>query len=107
VEEFEESRAPNASAVGQEGGGAGEMDIVILGGLSGRLDQTMHTLHVLCQVSDDGNGEGRGESTAEDQQAKKKNKGIDEDDFVTLERRKRTWVLSENSLLWILNKVSK
>lgn len=90
---------------GEENGtNAGEMDIVILGGLSGRLDQTMHTLHVLCQIAETESNVENGMGT---NIKKTKNKGLDENDFVTLERRKRAWVLSENSLAWILSKVSE
>lgn len=80
------------------------MDVVVLGGLSGRFDQTMHTLHVLCQIAETESNEEASELTSI---KKTKNKGIDENDFVTLERRKRAWVLSDNSLVWILSKVSK
>jgi thiamine pyrophosphokinase len=95
VEEHEESEKGN-----------GEMDIVILGGLSGRLDQTMHTLHVLCQVAESESHQVVNGSDTTNVK-KSKNKGLDENDFVTLERRKKAWVVSENSLVWILSKVSK
>ncbi|UZJ55159.1 hypothetical protein CBS101457_004479 [Exobasidium rhododendri] len=100
VEEEEEERRAADGKVGK-----GEMDIVILGGLSGRLDQTMHTLHVLCQIAETQNITEEGVREASER--KTRNKGIDENDFVTLERRKRAWVLSENSLVWILSKASR
>ena len=97
VEEFENSRA----------GKAEEMDIVILGGLSGRLDQTMHTLHVLCQLAPtQASGDEVAAAGTIEEEKKEKNMGLNEDDdYISLQRRKRAWVLSENSLVWILSKV--
>jgi thiamine pyrophosphokinase len=85
----------------EEKGSVGEMELIILGGLSGRLDQTMHTLHVLCQLT-----------MTDGQQAAKvsssqKRAHLEQDDFAVLNRRKRTWVFSENSLVWVLGKVGE
>lgn len=96
VEEFEEERAKLAKSEGGD-----EMDLVIVGGLSGRLDQTMHTLHVLCQVAQSNSPKTTNLS------AEEKKKSLEQDDFAVLNRRERAWVLSENSLVWLLNKVSK
>jgi thiamine pyrophosphokinase len=79
------------------------MEIVILGGLSGRLDQTMHTLHVLCQMTQ---SEDRSIITPRVKSSEKKRQ-LEQDDFAILNRRQRTWVLSENSLVWVLGKVSE
>ena len=79
------------------------LDVVILGGLSGRMDQTMHTLHVLCQLAPTSQEEQ--EESKDNVPSTRKNKGLDEEDFVTLDRRPRAWVMSENSLTWILNTV--
>lgn len=77
-----------------------EMAILILGGLSGRLDQTAHTMHVLCQLA---------RKEADDQGARHRELGktndIDEESFATLEKRAKTIVLSENSIAWLLGKV--
>lgn len=98
VEEIEEEKSSKESE-----GSVNEMEIVILGGLSGRLDQTMHTLHVLCQMtqSDD-----LPDSTSR-VTASQKRKQLEQDDYSVLNRRKRTWVLSENSLVWVLGKVRR
>ncbi len=65
-------------------------DLLIFGGLSGRFDQTAHTLHVLWQLAEgvrdfrvvedpsDGNRGGR------------------------LLKRQRTWVVNESSVTWLL-----
>lgn len=84
----------------EEKGGIDEMDLIILGGLSGRLDQTMHTLHVLCQMTlSDG-------QQADKVSSSEKRRQLEQDDFAVLDRRRRTWVLSENSLVCVLGKVS-
>jgi hypothetical protein len=79
----------------------GDMDLIILGGLSGRLDQTMHTLHVLCQLV-----ETETEKNIVEVAKKKQKRVLRDDEFATLERRRHTWVVSDNSLVWILSKVS-
>lgn len=96
VEEFEEERGKLAKMKGED-----DVELVIVGGLSGRLDQTIHTLHVLCQVAPSNVQE------AVKPSAEEKKKNLEQDDFAVLNRRERAWVLSENSLVWLLNKVSK
>ncbi|PWN88547.1 thiamine pyrophosphokinase [Acaromyces ingoldii] len=95
-----------------EGAQAEQMDLVLVGGLSGRLDQTMHTIHVLCQLSPlESSGERA--DTGPPRRHKKMPRAADgevregeseEDDFATLQKRKTTYVISENSVAWILSK---
>lgn len=87
VEDVERSHAPPRT-----------LQLVIWGGLSGRLDQTVHTLHVLWQLSP-GIEARRG---VEDPNA-----GGDESDSRggRIRKRARTWVVSENSVAWVLPKV--
>ncbi|PWN47360.1 hypothetical protein IE53DRAFT_349337 [Violaceomyces palustris] len=80
-----------------------EMELIIYGGLSGRLDQTAHTLHVLWQlckgaqelggivepVEEGGDGDGGG-ATPPNQVSK----------------RSKTWAVGDGSLCWLLSKVS-
>lgn len=77
-----------------------ELVVVILGGLSGRLDQTMHTFHVLCQLSKD--------PSSDSKKLKQGNRkaGLDESEYVQLERREKAIAISENSVAWLLRKVS-
>ena len=89
VEEFEEEHDE-------------ELVVVILGGLSGRLDQTMHTFHVLCQLTKD-------PSSSEKKRVRKGNRqaGLHESEYVQLERREKAIAISENSVAWLLGKVSE
>lgn len=69
---------------------ASKGDLVIFGGLSGRFDQTTHTLHVMWQLA-------KGVPDL---------KGVeDPEDGVrggTLLKRSRTWVVNEASVTWLL-----
>lgn len=92
VEKATRAAAPGATAA--------ELELVIYGGLSGRLDQTMHTLHVLWLlapgvVNPRGVEDPNETASAEEQRGGK------------LKKRQRTWVVSDNSLAWVLPKVSR
>lgn len=78
-----------------------ELIIVILGGLSGRLDQTMHTFHVLCQLAK------QPATPPNRQKRKKRNLGLDDLEYVQLQRREKAIAISENSVAWLLGKVSE
>lgn len=94
VEEYEEE-----NTIGKDR----QLVVVILGGLSGRLDQTMHTLHVLCQLAKTGSPTDEAPSVRRG----KKNYGLNSSDYVQLERRNKTIAISENSVAWLLTKVSR
>lgn len=118
VEDFEASGASgNATAHAN----ASELDLIIFGGLSGRLDQTIHTLHVLWQlcpgtaaeegVRDPGEDDAQlaqPQLTAPDSAAPSPEDEGEEDETVAearggrLRKRKRTWVVGEGSLCWLL-----
>lgn len=80
-----------------------QLVVVILGGLSGRVDQTMHTFHVLCQLAKTGSPTVKPPSVRRG----KKNYGLNSSDYVQLERRNKTIAISENSVAWLLTKVSR
>lgn len=65
-------------------------DLVIYGGLSGRFDQTAHTLHVLWQVAE---GVPNLQGVVDP---------VDESQSQVPHKRKRTWVVNDNSLTWLL-----
>ncbi|KAK0546968.1 hypothetical protein OC846_005048 [Tilletia horrida] len=83
VEIFEAESSPSASHT--------ELELVIYGGLSGRFDQTVHTLHVLWTL-----GAPLPHPSAESAWEK------DRDEDARLKRRKKTWVVGEQCLVWIL-----
>lgn len=73
------------------------MDLIIYGGLSGRLDQTAHTLHVLWQTAPDvivGKGVEEPEGQSKDGRGGK------------LKKRKRSFVVGDGCLTWLLPSVS-
>ncbi|KAE8237603.1 hypothetical protein A4X13_0g8718 [Tilletia indica] len=67
------------------------LELVIYGGLSGRFDQTVHTLHVLWTL---------GAPIPQDQSGTGSRSEKDEDG--TISRRGKTWVVGEQCLVWIL-----
>lgn len=74
-----------------------ELDLIIYGGLSGRLDQTAHTLHVLWQIAPDvivGKGVEEPEGQSKDGRGGK------------LKKRKRSFVVGDGCLTWLLPPVS-
>lgn len=96
VEIHEEQNSPSSTALDR-------MAVVIVGGLSGRLDQTMHTLHVLCQLTSpqallsDTKGLTSGDRI--------KNDGMQANDSIALDKRSKSIVMSENSIAWLLAEV--
>jgi thiamine pyrophosphokinase len=93
VEDIERAAPRSAPGV------AAELELVIYGGLSGRLDQTMHTLHVLWLLAP-GVVNPRGVEDPDEAASTEEQRGG------KLKKRNRTWVVSENSLAWVLPKVS-
>ena len=78
---------------------AKEMALIVFGGLAGRLDQSIHTLHVLWQLApgteDLGGVEDPGEADQKDKRGGK------------LRKRQRTFVIGDGSVAWLLPKVSR
>lgn len=105
VEQVEEEHGEERGGQQDQAASNSELALVILGGLSGRLDQTMHTIHVLCQLAKESAAEEdlMNQSTADT--SSQGTMGIGEDDLVTLRRRNKALVISENSVAWILSKV--
>ncbi|CAD6884985.1 unnamed protein product [Tilletia controversa] len=67
------------------------LELVIYGGLSGRFDQTVHTLHVLWTLGAPLPETGPGPELLSER-----------DEDATLARRAKTWVVGEQCLVWIL-----
>lgn len=76
----------------RESSSPSELELVIFGGLSGRLDQTAHTLHVLWKLTPGlSSGGGYEDPFADDNQRGGQ-----------LKKRKRAWVIGEGSLVCLL-----
>ncbi|KAK0524934.1 hypothetical protein OC834_005348 [Tilletia horrida] len=67
------------------------LELVIYGGLSGRFDQTVHTLHVLWTLG-----------APLPREIEERGAYSDKDEDATLARRERTWVIGEQCVVWIL-----
>ncbi|PWN38709.1 hypothetical protein IE81DRAFT_327215 [Ceraceosorus guamensis] len=95
IEDVEALSRSNASVPGTTS--EGEMQLVIFGGLSGRLDQTLHTIHTLWLLAPGvSNGRGVEDPDAAESDDPERRRGG------RLKKRKRTFVVSENSVAWVL-----
>lgn len=74
-----------------------QLSLIVFGGLSGRLDQTAHTLHVLWQLAPEVIV---GESVEEPPQEGQESRGG------KLLKRERTFVVGDGCVTWLLPKVS-
>jgi len=72
--------------------GKSSLELVIYGGLSGRFDQTAHTLHVLWLLGAPVPNDLPGSDVT-----------LDPDEDASIERREKVWVIGEQCVVWILD----
>ncbi|EPQ30055.1 uncharacterized protein PFL1_02172 [Pseudozyma flocculosa PF-1] len=85
-----------ASAAG-DGARSSELVLLIFGGLSGRFDQSVHTLHVLWQLAPGAADLGGVEDPSETEAAASDGRGG------KLRKRRRTYVVGDGSMAWLLS----